>query len=80
MLSKQDLSDIIIECIKLNNGRASVLEVSKYIWTNYEKELRSSGDIFYTWQYDYRWQATELRKKGILKKHDNSRYWELNEE
>ncbi|MEK3751362.1 hypothetical protein NYE25_24540 [Paenibacillus sp. FSL E2-8871] len=79
MLTKYDLSNFIIECIKQNNGRASVLEVSKYIWTNYEKELRQSGDLFYTWQYVYRWQATELRKKGILKKHQNSGYWELSD-
>lgn len=53
------------------------LDVSKYIWANYEDQLRQSGDLFYTWQYDYRWQATELRKKGILKDSDKRGYWEL---
>ncbi|WP_127589976.1 hypothetical protein [Paenibacillus lautus] len=77
MLSKGDLGRLIVECIKQKNGRATVLDVSKYIWANYEDQLRQSGDLFYTWQYDYRWQATELRKKGILKHSDKRGYWEL---
>jgi len=37
------------------------------VWDNYENDLRSSGDIFYTWQYDIKWSARELRLDGILK-------------
>lgn len=77
MLSKSDLGRLIIECLKQKGGKASLIDVSKYIWANYEKQLRESGDLFYTWQYDYWWQATELRKKGILKESSKSRYWEL---
>lgn len=77
MLSKKDLGRFIVECLEQKNGRASLIEVSKYIWANYEQELRESGELFYTWQYDYRWQATELRKKGVLKESSKSRYWEL---
>ena len=77
MITKQKLSEIIIECLKKNNGKATILEVSKYIWDNYEKDLRESGRIFYTWQYDMRWEATKLRKKKILKNNEKDKSWEL---
>jgi len=77
VITKQKLSEIIIECLKKNNGKATILEVSKYIWDNYEKDLRESGRIFYTWQYDMRWEATKLRKKKILKNNEKDKSWEL---
>lgn len=77
MLSKSNLGLFIVECLKQKGGKATLVDVSKYIWSNYEEQLRESGDLFYTWQYDYRWQATELRKKGVLKKSGESKYWEL---
>ena len=33
---------------------------------HYEEELKHSGDLLYTWQYDIRWAATELRKTGFM--------------
>lgn len=77
MLSKNDLGQFIVDCLKQTGGKATLVEVSKYIWKNHENQLRESGDLFYTWQYDYRWQATVLRKKGILKETSKSKYWEL---
>ncbi|WP_192512720.1 hypothetical protein [Paenibacillus sp. 23TSA30-6] len=79
-LTKQDLGRLIIEGLKSKNRKASVLDISKFIWWNYGDQLRVSGDLFFMWQYDYRWQATELRKKGILKASEKSRPWELNME
>lgn len=64
---KRDVLEIwILESLKKMNGSASLLEVCKWVWANKEKELRSSGDLFFTWQYDIRWAATRLRKKGLL--------------
>jgi hypothetical protein len=78
MLCKNDLGQLIVKCLKENNGKATIVEVSRYIWKNHEEELRGSGDLFYTWQYDFRWQATDLRKQGVLKKTESrSRYWEM---
>lgn len=67
MITKSRVSEIIIECLQNHNGRASILEVSQYIWDNYENELRESGKIFYTWQYEMRWETTKLRKQSVLK-------------
>jgi hypothetical protein len=37
------------------------------VWKNHENELRRSGDLFFTWQYDIRWTATQLRKEGVMR-------------
>ena len=75
MLIRQDLSDLVIEAIKANNGQATNVLIAQYIWAKFETELRHSGDLFYTWQYDVRWVITKLRKSGILKnmKNENGR-------
>ena len=67
MANKFDLRDWLVEALETNMKRASIIAICKYIWNRHEKELRSSGDLFYTWQYDVRWAATELRKNGIMK-------------
>jgi len=77
MLDRKSLSPFIIESIKINGGKATVLDISKYIWSKYEGKLRKSGDFFFTWQYDLRWQITELKRLGVLKKSSHKGYWEL---
>lgn len=77
MITRNDLSEIIVECLKKNKGKSTLLQVSQYVWDNYEHELRKSGKIFYTWQYDLRWAANELRKKGVMKNSEDNNYWEL---
>ncbi|MBF7081700.1 hypothetical protein IT084_01715 [Desulfallas sp. Bu1-1] len=66
MANKFDLQNWLIEALKEYGGRATIVEVCKYIWQHYEDELRNSNDLFYTWQYDIRWAATELRRQGIM--------------
>ena len=65
MATKGDLTDWVIEALKANNGTASILFGAQHIWSHHESELRES-DLFFSWQYDMRWAATELRKKGRL--------------
>jgi hypothetical protein len=50
MITKQDLPDILAKTLKELKGKGTIIEVCKYIWENYEEELRNSGDLFYTWQ------------------------------
>ena len=33
---------------------------------NHKDDIDGAKD-FYSWQYDFRWGATELRKKGIMR-------------
>nr|WP_303831848.1 hypothetical protein [Snodgrassella alvi] len=37
------------------------------IWDKYEQELKASGSMLYTWQYDLRWAAQQLRNEKKLK-------------
>jgi len=73
MLTRDSLKGLVLEALKANGGSARVVEVCKYIWGNYEADLRSSGDLFYTWQYDVRWAAQKLRDSGKLRAVKNSR-------
>ncbi|WP_110851296.1 hypothetical protein [Georgenia satyanarayanai] len=66
MAAKTDLMDWVVEALEQLGGTAGVLEVSRQVWHNHEDQLRESGDLFYTWQYDLRWAATNLRKAGRL--------------
>lgn len=67
MAVKEDIIDWVKEALIENNGRGTIVQVAKYIWDNYEDELRNSGDLFFTWQYEMRWAAFQLRRKGILR-------------
>jgi hypothetical protein len=67
MVSKDDLPDLVIEALNANRGSASIVNVCRYVWEHYGDDLRRSGDIFFTWQYDIRWAATKLRKEKKMR-------------
>jgi len=77
LITRHKLEEIIIEYLEMNKKRASLLEISQYIWEKYENHLRESGKIFYTWQYDLRWAANSLRRKGVIKSGLRKGLWEL---
>lgn len=66
-MNRNNLPDILYTSIQAMGGRASIIDVCKYVWQHYQKELLNSGNLFYTWQYDIRWAATELRKTKRMK-------------
>lgn len=63
---KNDLQDWVQAALIHLGGRGSLTDIAKEIWRVHEVDLRSSGDLFYTWQYDMRWAANRLRVKGIM--------------
>lgn len=67
MAQKADLANWLRGALVDLGGKARIAPVCKHIWENHEGELRDSDDLLYTWQYDVRWAATELRKKLIMK-------------
>ncbi|MBA5238197.1 hypothetical protein H2Y54_16845 [Pectobacterium aroidearum] len=79
MVTRERMKQWIIACLQERNGCGWPREVSKYVWDNYESELKASGDILYTWQYDIRWAAQQLRYEGVLKPVNGRRDlpWEL---
>lgn len=66
-MTKEMLPDLLYGVLRDMGGRASIVGICKRFWCKYENELKNSGDLFYTWQYDIRWAATALRKTGRMK-------------
>ena len=79
MSKRDDLQAWVVGALRAHGGSATLIEVCQYIWEHHEGELKSSGDFFYTWQYDVRWAAQALRNNGALKPvyGNRSRPWEL---
>lgn len=78
-MGKNILKKWLVEAFENYNGIASIVEICKFVWERHENELKRSGDLFYTWQYDIRWAAYQLRKSRIMKSATESRkgIWEL---
>lgn len=78
-MERNDLPSILYSSIKALGGQADIVGVCKYVWEHHHTELEHSGDLFYTWQYDIRWAATELRKRGQMKNANMSSrgIWEI---
>jgi hypothetical protein len=64
--TKIDLQDWVQNALVRLGGHGPLTQVAKEIWRVHEGDLRSSGELFYTWQYDMRWAANRLRVKGIM--------------
>ncbi len=78
MATRADLQDWVLEALKELRRAASVVDVCKVVWRRHEMDLRASGDLFYTWQYDIRWAAQKLRDAGRLRPADNKNVpWQL---
>ena len=67
MATKQDLVSWVVEALAELGGKGSVVQVCQVVWRRHEGDLRASGDLFYTWQYDIRWAAQKLRDTGRLR-------------
>ena len=80
MITRTMLKDWIVDAVRENRGSATYVEMNRYIWSNHENELRDSGDMFFTWQFDVRWAYKELVLSGILTRKRQGRYsvWSLN--
>ena len=81
MATKHDLQDWIQNALRNLGGHASLLAVAKHMWNTHASDLRASGDLFFTWQYDMRWAANALRRQGIMKPAEISPVgvWEVTE-
>lgn len=79
MSSREGLKSWVVAALRFHGGNASILEVCRYIWDHHEDDLRLSGSLFCTWQYDVRWAAQSLTNSGVLRRvHGNrSQPWEL---
>jgi hypothetical protein len=65
--TKRDLQGWLLEALKGLGGKGTIPEICRHVWETHEADLRSSGTLFYTWQYDIRWCATQLRRQTTLR-------------
>jgi hypothetical protein len=75
MATKADLQEWVMEALRDLGGEAHLARIAEQIWIKHESELRKSGDLFFTWQYDMRWAAQNLQRAEKLVK--LSRSWRL---
>jgi len=77
--TKAELQTWVLEAIRELGGSARPIDVTRHIWETHETDLRQSGDLFFTWQYDLRWEAQKLRDQGVLQRKEGSRTgtWDL---
>ena len=66
MATKKNFEEWVIEALEALGGSASIVDICKHIWRFHGSEIESSGDLFYTWQYDMRWAGDRLRKSSVL--------------
>jgi hypothetical protein len=73
------LEDAVLDALKTLGGAGSIPKVAEQVWIAREKDLRGSGELFFTWQYDIRWAAQRLQDAGKLEKIKRSgkSVWEL---
>ena len=76
---KSDLMGWVVEALTGLGGSGHVVDVCREIWRAHEADLRDSGDLFFTWQYDVRWAAQKLRNSGVLEavNGDRSGLWTI---
>lgn len=64
---RNDLPDLLYKTIQSLGGKASMMDIFREFWKFYASKLDPAEDMFYTWNYDIRWAATELRNNGRMK-------------
>ena len=62
-MKREDLKSCVVEALNAQAGKGTIVDVARKIWQCHEAELRLSGDLFFTWQYDSRWAKKSLEMK-----------------
>lgn len=67
MMNRENLASWIEEALRAMGGSGGITQVSKAVWEARRTEIERSENGLYTWQYDLRWAAQQMRKEGLLK-------------
>ena len=65
-MTREDLPPLVLEALLSLGGQGTIAQICKYIWDKKADELKCSGNLFYTWQYEMRWAGQKLRDSGKL--------------
>lgn len=66
-MKRADLPNALQIVLQELGGKARMMDVFRLFWSKYGNSLTEKDDLFYTWNYDLRWAATQLRKKKRMK-------------
>lgn len=62
-MRRDDLPDLLYRSLDELGGEATAIEAAAYFWSRHDRELRQSGNLFYTWRYDLKTAAEKLRRE-----------------
>ena len=81
-VDRHALKDWVVEALGQLGGSGTIVQVCQRVWQIHGADLRASGDLFYTWQYDIRWAAQHLRNTKRMKPVNGDRrsLWELSDD
>lgn len=82
MANRDDITLWIVEALRSSGGSGKIVDIAKYIWEHKSEEIKADkGNLLYTWQYEMRWAAQNLRHSGALlpAKRSKRGIWELKE-
>ena len=71
-MTNVDLKEAVYKAVAARGGKSTLIDVARFLWHNYEDQLRASGDRFYRWQYEMRWAANVLRTEGRFEAAEDS--------
>lgn len=74
-MKRNDFLPLIIAALIANGGSLKISDVCEYVWIHNNQRIMTSK-VLYTWQYDIRWAANELRRQEVIKS-DPRGYWTL---
>jgi len=74
-MKRNDFMPLIMAALIANGGSLKISEVCEYVWTHNNQKIMLS-QVLYTWQYDIRWAANELRRQNFIKSEPRG-YWTI---
>jgi hypothetical protein len=78
-MKKEELPELLYLLLIEMGGKAKLIDIFKAFYSKYESQLKKSGDLYYTWNYEIRWAATKLRKENrmVNAKEQKKGIWEI---
>lgn len=61
-MRRDDLPDLLYNVLDELGGEATAVEAVACFWTRYDEELRESGNLYYTWEFDLEKAVKDLRR------------------
>lgn len=71
-LTREDLASWVQAALHKLGGTATLTDVNRVIWEEHRRDIEASEGLLYKWQYEVRWAASILRKRGVMMPSDRT--------